>query len=331
MTLLTNSQNTYAAVGIREDLTDIVSLIDPQETPFMSAIGSAPAAKTTKHEWQTQALAAQDATNFQLEGDDSPSAAAATARVRLYNYCAISRKVGAVTGTDQTVITAGISNELDNQKMLKAAELKRDMEVILLNNQAYDAGSAGTARKCAGVAAYITNTDTAAMGQYTASSGTGATAWVLTNATAYSLSLTSLNAAMQAAHVNGGRPNLLSVSPNQKTKFSNITLQSSLGGAAQVRLNLPSAGPAAIVATADTWVSNFGTVSVASNVQQAAVSFENAAAYLVDTRYLGLSYLRPMFSEDLAKTGDNTKFQILAEYTLQVDAPKSHAILPNLS
>lgn len=101
MTLQTNSQNTYAAIGIREDLTDIVALIDPQETPFISNIGTGPKLGQTKHEWQVQPLAAASKTNFQLEGDDNLSAAAAEARVRLFNYAAISRKVGSVTGTMQ--------------------------------------------------------------------------------------------------------------------------------------------------------------------------------------------------------------------------------------
>jgi hypothetical protein len=32
MAMMTNAQNTYGAIGIREDLTDIVALIDPQDT-----------------------------------------------------------------------------------------------------------------------------------------------------------------------------------------------------------------------------------------------------------------------------------------------------------
>jgi hypothetical protein len=322
------AQNTYQAVGIREDLTSIVSLIDPQETPFISNIGNGKPATAVKHEWQVQNLTAPNKSNFQLEGDDTPAATTAVARQRIYNYCAISRKVGSVTGTMRAVDVAGIEDEYDNQEMLKAIELRRDMEVIVLDNNKYETGGTATVRECAGFAAYITNTDFTGAQNFTAATGDGASAWNLSATTTRSLSLTILNGAVQAAHIDGGKPNLLMLSPTQRTAFSNLTLQSSLGGAAQVRYNTSAVKPMALIGTVDTWLSNFGQLDVASNVQMASDSgFENITAYMVDTRHVGLSYLRRMSSEPLAKTGDADKFQILAEYTLEVDAPQAHAAL----
>lgn len=335
MALQTNSQNTYAAIGQREDLTDIVALIDPQETPFISAIGSASASTAIKHEWQTQGLAAPSKTNFQLEGDDSVSAGAATNRVRLFNYLAISTKIGSVTGTMQAVDVAGIANELDNQKMLKAVELRRDMEVILLDNNAYAVGGTTTVRECAGIAAYITNTDFTGSNLYSAAAGTGADAWNLAATTSRALSLTILNGAMKEAYVDGGKPDLLLLSPTQRINFANLTLNSSLGGAAQVRYNFNSPKAAALITAVDTWVSHMGTVAVMTDIQMASDSGTtnglDDTAYLVDTRYAGVSYLRGMQTFPLAKTGDADKFEVLAEYTLQVDAPKAHAALFALS
>lgn len=332
MTIQPASQNTYQAVGIREDLTSIVSLIDPQETPFISNIGMGKPATAVKHEWQVQGLTAPSKSNFQLEGDDSPAATTAVARQRIYNYCAISRKIGSVTGTMRAVDVAGVSDEYDNQEMLKAIELRRDMEVIVLDNNKYETGGTATVRECAGFAAYITNTDFSGSSSFTAATGTGVDAWNLAATTTRALSLTILNGAVQAAHVDGGKPNLLMLSPTQRTVFSNLTLQSSLGGAAQVRYNTNSVKAMALIGTVDTWLSNFGQLDVASNVQMASdSSFENITAYMVDTRHVGLSYLRRMSSEPLAKTGDADKFQILAEYTLEVDAPQAHAALFALS
>lgn len=331
MAILTNSQNTYAQIGQREDLTDIVALIDPTDTPFISAIGTGKPATAVIHEWQVQPLAAASKTNFALEGDDAVSAAAAEARVRLKNYCAISKKTAAVSGTANTVEVAGISDEVDNQKMLKGLELRRDMEVILLDNNAYEAGSAGTARECAGLATYITNTDNSGYSSFTAAAGTGASAWNLSATTSRALSLTILNGAAEEAYKDGGKPNLLLLSTRNKTNFSNITLQSSLGGAAQVRINYSGPKAAALMTAVDQWVSNFSTMAAVCDVHMSSDSGTtnglDDTAYMVDTRHAGVSYLRPMFSEDLAKTGDNVKFHVLAEYTLQVDAPKAHAAL----
>lgn len=328
MAIQAAAQNTYQVVGIREDLASIVSLIDPQETPFISNIGKAKPATAVKHEWQVQPLTAPNKSNFQLEGDDSPAAVTAVARSRIYNYCAISRKVGSVTGTMRAVDVAGIEDEYDNQEMLKAIELRRDMEVIVLDNNKYEVGGTSTVRECAGFATYITNTDFTGAQAFTSAVGDGSNAWNLANTTVRALSLTILNGAVQAAHVDGGKPNLLMLSPTQRTAFSNLTLQSSLGGAAQVRYTTDKVKPLALIGTVDTWLSNFGQLDVSSNVQMASDSaFENVTAYLVDTRHAGLSYLRRMVSEPLAKTGDADKFQIIAEYTLEVDAPQAHAAL----
>ena len=67
--LPTNTFATYEAIGNREDLSDVIYRIDPTETPFMSGIARE-TATAVNHEWQTQALAAPNGSNAQLEGDD---------------------------------------------------------------------------------------------------------------------------------------------------------------------------------------------------------------------------------------------------------------------
>lgn len=332
MAIQAGAQNTFQAIGIREDLTNIVALIDPQETPFISNIGEGKPATAVKHEWQVQTLTAPSKSNFQLEGDDSPAALTVNQRSRIYNYCAISRKVGSVTGTMRAVDVAGVSDERDNQEMLRAIELRRDMEVILLDNNKYEVGGTATVRECAGFSAYITNTDMTGTNLYTAAAGTGADAWNFTASTTRALSLTIMNGAVYQARIDGGKPNLLMLSPAQKQKFSALTLQSSLGGAAQVRYNTNSIKAMPLIGAVDTWLSDFSELEVVSNVQQASdSSYLNITAFMVDTTKVGVSYLRRMFSEDLAKTGDADKFEIIAEYTLQVDAPNAHAFLPVLA
>jgi hypothetical protein len=329
MTLLSNSQNVYAQIGIREDLTDIVALIDPQETPFVSNIKSGAKPKTIKHEWQVQTLTAPSKTNFQLDGDDAPAASAAVARVRLANYCAISRKVGAVSGTSSAVEVAGVANELDNQKMLKAVELRRDCEVIALDNNAYVTGSSLTARECAGLSAYITNTDnTGGPTAYSVAAGTGADAHAFGAGTSRAMTLSLLNSANLEAHADGGKINMLMLSPRLKVQFSAIAQGT---GATPIRYNLNSIKAGALIGAVDTWLSDFGSIDVMSNVQQTSDSGTtnglDDTAFLIDSRHAAICDLRPTFSEDLGKTGDNVKFEIIREWTLEVDAPKAHAAL----
>src|SRR6266511_350809 len=105
MALPTNTFATYEAVGNREDLSDVIYRIDPTDTPAMTGFERAKAT-AVNHEWQTQALAAVDTSNYVLEGDDATTDAA-TPTVRLGNVCMISDKVARVTGTQQAVHHAG--------------------------------------------------------------------------------------------------------------------------------------------------------------------------------------------------------------------------------
>jgi hypothetical protein len=58
---------TYTAIGMREDLSDVIYSISPTDVPFMSSIGKTKATAVL-HEWQTDSLAAASLDNFTVEG-----------------------------------------------------------------------------------------------------------------------------------------------------------------------------------------------------------------------------------------------------------------------
>ena len=129
---------TYDTIGIREDLQDAIYDISPTTTPFMSTVGRTKA-KNTYHEWQTDSLADVDLDNAQVEGKDAVSATL-TPTTRIGNRTQISEKVIQVSTTDDVVDKAGRSTETAYQLAKASAEIKRDMESILLSNQEADAG-----------------------------------------------------------------------------------------------------------------------------------------------------------------------------------------------
>jgi len=67
MTQLAGTTDTYDLKGLREDLQNTIFMLTPEDTPLISNIGR-DKASATKHEWQTDALAAPDTTNAQIEG-----------------------------------------------------------------------------------------------------------------------------------------------------------------------------------------------------------------------------------------------------------------------
>src|SRR6185312_16429321 len=134
MAQIANTWETYDAVGNREELADKIYNITPEETPFLSLIPHVPV-KTTHPEWQTDTLASPDTTNNQPEGNDW-TYGALSATTRVGDYCQISEKTLIVSRTQDNTDKAGRKSDLAYHVAKKGRELKTDMEVILLSNQA---------------------------------------------------------------------------------------------------------------------------------------------------------------------------------------------------
>ena len=109
MTAPTNTFLSTAAIGNREDLTNMIYRITPTLTPLLNMASKAKATNTL-HEWQTQDLAAA-ASNAQAEGDNA-SAKTVTVTVRLNNKTQISTKTVIVSGTQQAMNPAGRKDEM---------------------------------------------------------------------------------------------------------------------------------------------------------------------------------------------------------------------------
>jgi hypothetical protein len=207
MAQLAGTTDTYDLKGLREDLQNTIFMLTPEDTPLISNIGR-DKASATKHEWQTDVLAAPDTTNAQIEGDEYVYADRAPT-VRVGNYTQISRKPVLITGTLEAVDKAGRASELKYQSIKAGKELKKDQEAILLSNQASVAGSNSVARKLGGLAAWLTSNvsrgSTGANGGYNAGTGLVVAA---TNGTQRALTEPLMKTVWQSAYVNGGNPRI---------------------------------------------------------------------------------------------------------------------------
>src|SRR5581483_2717972 len=170
MTVPTNTLQVYTQTNIREDLIDAIYNVDPFKTPLFNMAKKAEA-RQTYHEWDIDALASQNTGNAAVEGDN-PTNIALAATGRMGNYLQISTKTIQISGTSQSVVAAGGSNKMGYQLLKKSKELKRDIEGILTNNQARNAGSSSAARKLAGLPTWIGTNAVSVSGSGTAPSGT---------------------------------------------------------------------------------------------------------------------------------------------------------------
>ncbi len=318
MTIPTDTFTKYDAVGIREDLSDIIYNISPTDTPFMTNIGRTTADATT-FEWQTDALAPASTSNAHIEGDDTANEAA-VATVRAKNYTQISKKLVIVSGTLEAVKKAGRKSELAYQMSKKGKELKRDMEAILTGVGVAVAGTTSTARKTAALDSWLTTNDTNGTSgtAYTITAGIPVTA--RTDGTDRSWSEALLKAGMLLVYNSGGNASMLMVSPTLKQATS------AFAGIADTRFNVSGAKAAVIIGAADIYVSDFGNLEVVPNR-----FMPTDLAYLIDPEFWATAYLRPFFSEPLAKTGDAEKRHMVVEYGLQAKNEASSGVIRDLT
>lgn len=329
MAQVTSTYETYDAVGNREVLADKIYQITPEETPFISMIGKESVAGI-KPEWQVDTLATPSTSNNQPEGNDW-SFAAITPTTRVGNYCQISDKRIIISNTQEKVSKAGRKSEIARELAKKGLELRTDMEVTLLSNQASSAGSGNgaTNRTLGGFRAWLATNDQLGSGGASGgfNSGTGVVD-AATNGTQRAFTKTLLDQAIQAAYNSGGNPSTVMLSPYAKTVFS--TFMSDTNVATQ-RYVTPKSGQTTIVAAADTYLSDFGVLSVVPNRQMARVGATVARnAFLVDPSMVALGTLRDISTTDPAVTGDAVKKVINVEYTLVVKNEAAHAVVADI-
>jgi hypothetical protein len=310
MTIVANTFTSFDAKGIREDLSNVIYNIAPEETPLQSNI-SQQEVSNTLYEWQTDTLAAADATNQHIDGDDIAAFTAVAPTARVHNYTNISRKTFIIADNLRFQDLAGRNSEIAYQVVKNGKELRRDMEAILCANTIPTAGGAAAARKTGGLSAWLSTNSVSNSGGGVAGANPVLTAGIPTTAqtegTKRAFTETLLKEVIENVWTSGGQPTMVMVGASNKQTLSSFT------GIAANRFQITKPEQGTIIGAADIYVSDFGELSIVPNRFQ-----PKRDAYVLDTEYLGVGMLRPMQTVDLAKTGDAEKRMILAEYGLIV-------------
>jgi len=317
-----DTRETYGAIGIREDLSNIIYNISPMDTPFMNGVGRGSCDNTT-FEWQTDTLS-DTATNRQAEGNDYSSTAATEPR-RLTNFTQISATQVQSSGTAEAVDFAGRKSTQAYQLAKRAKELKRNMETMLLDDTLKTIASSGSARATASVGTWmggpillqtpvldgtqstvvgLQNLGTGSVGP----DGTSAPSAVAGSTTA--ITLAGINETVSRIWDKGGTPDVIMVDVPTKQTIS----PSDVGGSVVADPIGNNSGGKAITAVnaVDVLVTDFGTFKIVPN-RFSVPTF----AYFFDYDLWSIDYLRPFRTETLAKSGDSVKQLLIAEYGLR--------------
>lgn len=287
---------TYDTVGIKEDVSDIISNITPTKTPFQTLIGSD---KTTsrKFEWLEDSLAAPR-DNAQLEGFEAAEATL-TPPVLRENYTQILEKTIKISVTEDTVDQYGRAKETAYQITKAGEELKRDLEFAFVGrDQAAVAGANATARR-------------------TASATQQVAAAVTTDAGAAALTEGMVLSTGQKCYEEGAEPTFLMIKPSDALIVAGFA--NSAGRSRDITGKQ-------VVNCVDLYVSPFGEYKVVLNRFQ-----RDADAWLLDPEMWKKVTLRGWTREKLAKTGDSSKHLIVGEYGLKNKNFLSSGLITNLA
>jgi ribosomal protein S18 acetylase RimI-like enzyme len=303
MAVPSNTIQNVARVGVREDLSDKIAELFPDDTPFQNAIGTSKV-NNTYTEWQTDSLAAADENNAAVQGDDLANEARANT-TRVGTHTQIFTKVVGASTTVEWTNKAGRKSELARELMKAGREMKTDMEKRFLGNYASVAATASVAGQTAGALAWLTtNTDVAAGGANGGfSSGIVAAATNGTTPRAYTEAL--LKGVLQSIWNEGGNPKMVITNGSQKQTAA------AFAGLADARRETGNK-KLTIVAGADIYVSDFGEVQF---VPDRFASSRDAL--IVDPEYWDVGIGQAMTTVSLAKTGLAERKALHAEVALR--------------
>ena len=316
MAVPSNTIQNVSRVGVREDLSDKIAELFPDETPLINSIGRSKA-NNTLVEWQTDSLAAADETNAAIQGDDLSNGSRANT-VRVGNHTQIFTKVVGSSTTVEWTNKAGRQSELARELMKAGREIQTDIEKRACGNYASVAAAAGTAGKFGGALAWLTsNTSLGASGANAGYSAGIVTA--ATNGTQRAYTETLLKTVLQSIWVNGGNPKMVITNGTQKqaeAAFAGLATQRREAGDSRLT----------IVAGADVYVSDFGKIAFVAD------RFASARdALIVDPEYMDLAVGEALMPFDLAKTGLATRKALRTELTLRMLNQAAHGAVRDLS
>lgn len=310
MAVVTNTFQTTNAVGNREELSDVVSRITPEDTPIYSMIEKV-SFKTTHPEWEVDDLAAP-AANIIPEGDDYTFSATSPA-TRYGTYTQIMRKEGIISGTQDATDNAGSVEQVKYQKLKKGVELRKDAEFAIVDT---NASVGGATREMGSLNTWLeTNVDRGGGGSNGGfDTGTGLTA-APTNGTQRAFTKAIMDNVMQQGYEEGANFRHVFVSPYVKSVFVTFINDTNT---AEFRYSASSGTNNSIISNADVYEGPFGKVMIHPNRVMAGSATLARNAFFVDPEHLCFGWFRKIKEDkEVAKTGDARKFVLIGEGALK--------------
>jgi len=309
---------TGSAVSNREDLSNELAILAPEETPILS-LCSKGKASATYTEWTVDSLASPATTGIS-EGSDVTSFSDKFAdRARLGNYIQLMRRDYIVSNLQQAVSSVGPAN-VAQAEAKSMREIKRDIEAtIASDNEMTVENGAGTPYGMRGLGKWIQSSAQATNpvpAAYRTPSGS-----IISS----TISESSFNSLIGSIFARNGEMNSLTLVANVALRqlISNFTRATPSSAGVTYHVN-QEATSKQITLSVNLYDSDFGLVKIVNGNPSCMPTTNTNVGYVLNPKYLGFNTLIPMGATRLENQGGGERGFVDVAGTLCVKHPQAH-------
>ena len=322
---MTKTHSSGTPIGSnREDLSDILTILEPERTPLLS-LAKKGKANGTFFEWQCDDMS-QPAFAGVVEGTDETSFTDKAAnRAKLGNYIQVFRRNYQVSNIQELVSVAGVDNEFSYAESKAVRELKRDVESALCSSQdrQQDAGGS-TPYKTRGLFKWLGE------GGQPADVGAGFQSVASVSLGGGTFTEANMNGLLQDLYEANGMPGgqlTLIAGPGLKRDISDFARQEGTTTALNFQVTQPAESKS-ISLVVNMYEGDFGNVAVVPslflNRTSGSGTIDTDAGLLIDPEYIAVNTLKAESNSELENKGGGRRGFCEVIAGLACLSPKAH-------
>ena len=331
-----DTTNTGSGVSNREDLTDVLTILAPEETPILSSLNKERASSTFV-EWTVDSLSAPVTTGITEGADVTAFTDKFAGRARLGNRVQKFRRDYMVSDLQEAVDSVGPA-KIAQAEAKAIRELKRDIEATIssANTQATENGT-GTANALGGLGDFLQNAAGSANVPADFRTPAASIADVTTGEANFLES--ELNSVITSIFkVTGSTNNLMLVADtalrNDISDFARFGAVGTAASEAGVRSVNYDGNSGQIKLSVELYESDHGVVSIVNANPDCAptqAGISGMSGYILNPEYAGIHELIPMGSTRLPNLGGGERGFVDCALTLGVYHPGAHGKIVSAS
>ena len=315
-----------SAISNREDLSNELAILAPEETPLLS-LASKGKASSTYTEWTVDSLAAPSTAGISEGSDVTSFTDKFSARARLGNYVQLSRRDYKVSNLQQAVTSVGPA-QIAQAEAMAMRELKRDVEAsIASNNEMTVEDGAGTPYRMRGLGVWIDD-DAQALNPVPAAYRTPAGSVIEAGNTLSTVTEANFNSVIGSIFSKNGEMNSLTLVANVALRqlISGFTRSTpTVAGAGGYSYNVnQDATSKTITLSVNLYDSDFGVVKIVNGNPSCMPTAVANVGYIINPKYIGYNTLIPMGATRLENQGGGERGYVDVAGTLVVKHPQAH-------